>query len=212
MPRKDSSFATRELSKKTWGDFEKLFRKPGEWGACWCVYYQRPGPLSKAETADSTLEQRAARNRKDKKDLVEKGCAHGILVYSRKEPVGWCQYGPKEELRRIDSGRKYRSLHLGSEARLWRITCFCVDRKYRKRNVASVGLSVALDSIRKKGGGTVEAYPVTRRGALAAWFGTVSMFRKQGFEVVAPFGKSNVLMRRKIRASVDSRPQQRRAA
>ena len=198
MQSRASSFVTRELSKKTWGDFERLFRKPGEWGACWCVYYQRPGPLPKAETAGSTLEQRAAKNRRDKKDLVEMGGAHGILVYSNKEPVGWCQYGPKEELPRIDAGRKYRGIHLDGDARLWRITCFCVDRKYRGRNVASVGLSAALESIRKKGGGTVEAYPVTRRGALAAWFGTVSMFRQQGFEVVAPFGKSNVLMRRKL--------------
>jgi len=64
--------------------------------------------------------------------------------------------------------------------------------------VASAGLAAALESIRRKGGGTVEAYPVTRRGALAAWFGTVSMFRKEGFEVVAPFGKSDVVMRRTV--------------
>ncbi len=198
MPSRASSFKTRELTEKTWRDFERLFRKPGEWGACWCVYYQRPGPLPKAEMGGSTPEQRATRNRRDKKELVEKGCAHGVLVYSRKEPVGWCQYGASEELPRIDAGRKYRSLHLGSEAKLWRITCFCVDRKYRNRNVASVGLSAALSSIRKKGGGTVEAYPVTRRGALAAWFGTVSMFRRRGFGVVAAFGRSNVLMRRRL--------------
>jgi ribosomal protein S18 acetylase RimI-like enzyme len=189
---------TRELSKRTWGDFERLFRKPGEWGACWCVYYQRPGPLPKSEVAGMTLEQRTDMNRRDKQELVEKRCAHGILVYSGKVPVGWCQYGPKEELPRIDAGRKYRSLDLGREPRLWRITCFCVDRKYRDRSVASAGLSAALESILKKGGGTVEAYPVTHRGALAVWFGTVSMFRKQGFEIVAPFGKSNVLMRRKL--------------
>jgi len=198
LPSRVSSFETRELSKKTWGDFERLFGKPGEWGACWCAYYQRPGPLPKTETAGLTIEQKAVRNRRDKKALVEKGCAHGILVYSKKEPVGWCQYGLRDELPRIDAGRKYRALRLGNEARLWRITCFCVDKKYRKMKVAGVGLSAALESIRKKGGGTIEAFPVTRKGALAAWFGTVSMFREQGFEVVAPFGKSNVLMRRKL--------------
>lgn len=144
-------------------------------------------------------EQRIAKNRQDKKDLVERGCSHGILVYSGGEPAGWCQYGPKEELPRIDHGRKYRKLSLDSGGRkLWRITCFCVDRKYRNRGVASAGLSAALSSIRKKGGGLVEAYPVTHEGALAAWFGTVSMFEKEGFEIVAPFGKNNVLMRRAI--------------
>jgi ribosomal protein S18 acetylase RimI-like enzyme len=145
-----------------------------------------------------TLEQRAARNRRDKKDLVDKGCSHGILVYSGSEPVGWCQYGPADELPRIDAGRKYRRLALDEAKRLWRITCFCVDRRFRNQTVASTGLAAALESIRKKGGGTVEAYPVTRRGALATWFGTVSMFRRQGFEIVAPFGKSNVVVRRTL--------------
>ena len=118
------------------------------------------------------------------------------MVYSDGDPVGWCQYGPKEELPRIDGGRKYRKLSLDSGGkRLWRITCFCVDRRHRNGGVASQGLHAALNSIRKKGGGLVEAFPATHRGALAVWFGTVPMFKKEGFEVVAPFGKSNVLMR-----------------
>jgi GNAT superfamily N-acetyltransferase len=143
-----------------------------------------------------TLEQRATRNRRDKRDLVEKGCSRGILVYSGRKPVGWCQYGPKKELPRIDAGMKYRRLDIGADEDLWRVTCFCVDRKFRNRKVASVALAAALGSVRRRGGRKVEACPVTRKGALAVWFGTVSMFENQGFEVVAPFGKSNVVMRR----------------
>jgi len=193
-----TTFTTKELSRRTWPDVQRLFKKPGEWGACWCIYYQRPGPLPRREKEGHTLEQRAARNRRDKKELVGRGQSHGILVYSGEEPVGWCQYGPRHELQRIDAGRKYRKLGFAAGERLWRITCFCVDRRYRNRTVASVGLAAALESIRKKGGGVVEAYPVTRRGALATWFGTVSMFKKEGFEIVAPFGRSNVVMRRKV--------------
>ncbi len=130
---------------------------------------------------------------------MDKGCSHGILVYDGREPIGWCQYGPKEELPRVDAGRKYRKLSLDSDGeKLWRITCFCVDKRYRNRGVASVGLRAALSSIRKKGGGLVEGYPATRKGALAVWFGTKSMFENEGFEVVAPFGRSNVLMRKTI--------------
>ena len=198
-------FTTRELSPRTWRDFERLFRRPGEWGACWCTYYQRPRPLPYAETADLTADERALRNRNDKRELVKEGRAHGILVYLGSDPVGWCQYGPKDELPRIDAGRKYRKLAPRARKRLWRITCFCVDRRFRNRDVASVGLSAALDSIKKRGGGTVEAYPVTRRGALATWFGTVSMFEKQGFRAVAPFGASNILMRRQVRGRASAR-------
>jgi len=189
---------TKELTVKTWHDFEELFEKPGEWGACWCTYYQRPRPLPKSETFGLSPDQRAAHNRLDKKRLVEGGCSHGIIVYRGREPVGWCQYGPKEELPRIDAGRRYRRLNPPAPKKLWRITCFCVDRKYRKAGVASVGLTAALGSIKEKGGGTVEAYPVTRRGALSTWFGTVSMFKEHGFEVVAPFGRSNVMMRKEV--------------
>ena len=192
-------FQTKELPKKTWPDYERLFRKPGEWGGCWCVYYHRTKPVPRVERERLTKEQRIARNRQDKKVLVEEGRSHGELVYSGDEPVGWCQYGLRDELPRIDAKRTYRKLSLdaGGE-KLWRITCFCVDRKYRKRGVARVGLKAALDSIRRRGGGLVEAYPTTGWKDLESWFGTASMFEDEGFKTVAPLGKNNVLMRRVV--------------
>ena len=163
------------------------------------MIFHRPGPLPKRETEQLTREQRAARNRQDKQDLVEKGRSHGILVYSDGEPVGWCQYGPEEELPRVDAGRIYMKLSLDNgDKRLWRITCFWVDRRHRNRGVATAALKAALNSMRKKGGGLVEAYPATRKGFPADWFGTLSMFKKEGFEVMGQFGKSNVLVRRTI--------------
>jgi len=170
------------------------------------MHYQRARPLKESVGKKMTVAQRIEKNRKDKKDLVDRGCSHGILVFDRTEPIGWCQYGPMEELPRIDAGRKYRKISLDNKGkRLWRVTCFCVDRKYRNRGVASLGLQAALHSIGKKGGGLVEAYPATRRGALAVWFGTVSMFEDQGFALVAPFGKSNVLMRRSVKNGFSGR-------
>lgn len=160
------------------------------------MYYQRPGPLPAKEASGLTLEQRAQRNKKDKEALVAQGKAHGVLVYAGDEPVGWCQFGPKQETPRIDAMRRYKALDLGDRSsRLWRISCFSVDRAYRKKGVAGLALSAALDAIAERGGGLVEAYPAARKGALAMWFGTVSMFERKGFKVVAPFGRSNVLMR-----------------
>ena len=142
---------------------------------------------------------RVARSRRDKKALVEEGRSHGILVYSGGEPVGWCQYGPKDELPRIDAGNLYRRLALDDGGRrLWRITCFWVDRRHRNRGVARVALRAAVDSIEKKGGNLIEAYPAVSKGFPADWTGTLSMFKYEGFEVFAPFGKYNVLVRRTI--------------
>jgi GNAT superfamily N-acetyltransferase len=155
-----------------------------------------------------TRVERAVRNRREKLELVEKGCSHGILVYAKSEPVGWCQYGPQEELPRIDNGRKYkyRGIAPKSPDRLWRITCFVVDRKYRQRGVASAALKAALEAIKSKGGGLVEAYPMTHWESYAfgneSTHGVVSMFEKEGFTVVAPLGTTKfserVLVRRTI--------------
>lgn len=194
-----AKLTARELAPSTWSDFQRLFRKPGEWRECWCLYYQRAKPRSAEERGGRTREQLVDQNRREKRSLVEHGRAHGIIVYDGGVPVGWCQYGPKEETPRVDAGRKYRALSLPDYGgRLWRITCFCVDRERRGKGVASAALSAALKSISRQGGGVVEGYPVARRGALAAWFGTVSMFEREGFRVVAPFGKSNVLMRKTV--------------
>ncbi len=195
-----SAYTTKELSVETWPDFQMLFDTHPAPGAytCQCMHNHRPAPLPESQKLHSGV-KRAARNRRQKKDLVETGCAHGILVYADGEVVGWCQYGPKEELPRIDNNPRYRKLAPdGDQNRLWRITCFVVDRRYRRRAVASTALHAALQAIRKRGGGLVEAYPIIRWGAETDYRGTVSMFQKEGFEIVAPFGKNNVVMRRTV--------------
>jgi GNAT superfamily N-acetyltransferase len=200
----EDEYSTRALSKKTWLDLESLFGKPGVGDAwwCWCMYNQRPQSLP-SKGLHSRAE-RAVRNRQEKRELVEKGCSHGILVYAKGEPVGWCQYGPREELPRLDNSRNYRkAMPEGGTDRLWRITCFVVDRKYRRRGVASAALKAALEAIRDKGGGLVEAYPVSKtdQGPGYMYTGTVTMFEKAGFKMVAPFGNgrtTTVVMRRSV--------------
>ena len=208
------AYTTKELSKNTWPDFERLFSQKNGWDFCWCMHFHRPRSLPKSQSLHSRAE-RGVRNRREKRELVEKGCSHGILVYAKGEPVGWCQYGPKEELPRFDNSRNYRGLALErGKVNLWRITCFVVDKKYRKRGVASVALKAALEAIRNKGGGLVEAFPLIqweelcrsriRRCGHAPAFGnmsthgTLSMFEKEGFKAVAPFGITNVVVRRTV--------------
>lgn len=190
------TYTTRELSSKTYPDFEELAVKQG---GCWCMYYQKAEPVK----AKSTKEWGRI-NRRYKELYVREGKAHAILVYEDGSPVGWCQYGPKEELPRIDRGRFYRQVgQLSGDRRLWRITCFFVDRRRRKKGVARAGLAAALVSIGRQGGGVVEAYPVVSKKMAAVpewlWFGTPSMFEREGFKRVAPLGTSRVLMRRPVR-------------
>lgn len=200
------AYTTKGLSKKTWPDFERLFSQKNGWDHCWCMHFHRPCSLPKNKQLRSRAE-RGIRNRREKRELVEQGISHGILVYTKGEPVGWCQYGSREELPRIDNSRNYRGLapEVGA-GRVWRITCFVVDKKFRKRGVASTALKAALEAIRKKGGGLVEAYPITHWESYAfgneSTHGTVSMFVKEGFKTVASLGSTkfstHVLMRRTV--------------
>ena len=70
--------------------------------------------------------------------------------------------------------------------------------------MASYGLKAALEAIRKKGGGLVEAYPVSKtdQGSNYIYCGTVRMFEKAGFKIIAPFATgrtATVVVRKMVR-------------
>jgi hypothetical protein len=152
----EKAYSSRKLSPTTWPDFEALFAKHnGVWGGCWCMFYHTRGEF--------LIKGHGPENKKTKKTLVKKRRTHGVIVYAGKTPVGWAQYGPKPELPRLDASKTYQSLSLNNKGKkLWRITRFFVDRNNRKRGVAGFGLSAALASSKKKGGGVVKAYPSTK--------------------------------------------------
>lgn len=190
-------YTARELNLDTYPDFEKI---ASEQGGCWCIYYQREKPIRGVRG-----EEWKKINQRDKKALVKRAKSHAILVYSGETPVGWCQYGVKEELPRIDAGRGYKKIGPPkADNKLWRVTCFFVIRKFRGRGVSKFALTKALESIKKQGGGIVEAYPVVSKKMAAVpewrWFGTPSMFEREGFKQVGPLGTSMILMRKTIRA------------
>jgi hypothetical protein len=94
-----------------------------------------------------------------KERLVREGKkAHAALVFDGGDAVAWCQYGSPDELPRIYHRKEYEATRTG-EAPDYRVTCFFVDRDYRRKGVAGVALRGALDLIAKAGGGVVEGYP-----------------------------------------------------
>jgi len=205
-PRKQTpAFTTKELSPKTWPDFVRLFSQGNGWDHCCCMHFHRPCTLPKSEWLP-TRAARAVRNHRQKQSLVRQGRSHGVLVYDKREPVGWCQFGPQEELPRIDNSRKYRAAAPQASQKLWRITCFVVLKPYRQLGVAGTALHAAIKSIKRRGGGLVEAYPIDswlpRTFGNESTHGTAGMFRKAGFRPVADLGatrfSSHVLMRKLI--------------
>jgi GNAT superfamily N-acetyltransferase len=178
-----AALRTRPLDESTWPDFARLVeRHNGVFGGCWCMAFHAEG-VGRDKTP--------ARNRSEKEARVRAGGAHAALVYDGDTCVGWCQFGSPDELPRIKRKRAY--LEGAGPLPDWRITCFFVDRGYRRRGVAAVALGGALDEIARLGGGTVESFPedVEGRSTSAAFLhnGTVAMFERHGFERIRRIGK-----------------------
>jgi len=144
---------------------------------------------------------RLRQNRAEKEVRVREGRAHAALVYDGSACVGWCQFGPTDELPRIKRQRAYDQSP--GELPDWRISCFFVDKGYRQQGVASAALDGALREIARLGGGTVESYPeaVEDRSVSGSFLhnATVSMFERHGFERIRPLGKHHWLMTRTVR-------------
>lgn len=169
----------RRLDADTWSAFAALVEaNNGVWGGCWCMGFHVK--LGK--------DRNPAQNRAEKEQRVRDGRTHNALVFDGDQCLGWCQYGPAEELPEVKSRRRY-------EAGLdvvpnWRVTCFFTGKGHRGRGVADAALGGALSQIAQLGGGTVEGYPEeTDDRAVSGSFlhtGPMAVFERHGFTRTRP--------------------------
>ena len=172
------ALSSAQLSAKTWPDFEKLFASNGGvWGGCWCMFFHKPGGFEAKAYEE---------NREAKEALTREGKTHGTIAYCGGEPVGWCQFGPREELARIDRKRGYSP----TAPEPWRITCLFVAPGHRRSGVAGFAVKESVRYMKKLNAKVVEAYPVEgERSATLLWMGTPKLFEGSGFKKAGPFGK-----------------------
>jgi GNAT superfamily N-acetyltransferase len=189
-----TDYLVRPLGPDTWDAFAKLAgRHNGVWNGCWCTWFH-------TLYAEKDKERTAETNRALKEGLVNEGRAHAALVFDGDLAVAWCQYGSPAELPNINHRKEY-------EARLdrlpdYRLTCFFVDKKYRRKGVAAVALHGALELIAQAGGGVVEAYPQDTDGqkvsASFLYSATRSLFEQAGFSYDRPKGKNHCVMSKTV--------------
>ena len=183
---------TKPLDRSTWPDFAQLAEDHhGAWNGCWCLNFHAEG----SPNVHSPEERRRL-----KQERVREGRAHAAVVCDDAHCVGWCQYGPANELPRIKHQKVYRAGL--RDLPDWRITCFFVGRIHRRRGVADVALAGALRQIAQSGGGIIESYPEDTTGRKTSpWFlynGTVAMFERHGFERDRQIGKDHWVVHRSI--------------
>jgi GNAT superfamily N-acetyltransferase len=184
----------RPLTPETWDAFADLAeRHNGVWGGCWCTWFH---------TFQSEKTHTVEGNRSHKEQRVREGRAHAALVFDGDVAVGWCEYGSPEELPNINHRKEYEQGV--QQLPDYRLTCFFIDKRYRRQGVSAVALRGALDMIAQAGGGVVEAYPQDTAGkqitASFLYNGTRSFFEEAGFTYDRPKGKNHCVMRTTVRA------------
>jgi GNAT superfamily N-acetyltransferase len=185
-----SGYTIAALGEATWPAFVGLVeRNNGIFGGCWCMGFD----------ADDSREPDL--NRARKLARVRAGTAHAALVPDGEECVGWCQFGPPDEVPRIKNRRQYEQTL--TELADWRIACCFVGKGHRRQGVASAALAGALDLIADLGGGTVEGFPEDA-GSVPAGFlfnGALSTYERLGFARDRRIGKHRWVVRKVVGAA-----------
>jgi GNAT superfamily N-acetyltransferase len=167
------------LAPSDWPVVERLFGPRGVTGGCWCMWWRRRGGKTWAGC-------RGEPNRLAFRDLVLSGAAKGLIASVGGEPVGWCNFGPREDFLRLATSRV---LQRPGKAKRWSIACFYVRAGWRRKGLAQALLERATAEAFRRGAEEVEGYPKTygRDGnapAAFVWTGLPRMFEAAGFTPV----------------------------
>ena len=182
------------LTPDRFADLAELFEQGGDPKWCWCSYFRVRG---RDWTNASPTENRGALLALAERDRRDHP-APGLVAYRGTRAVGWVSLGPREDYERLAYSKILAPL---DEAPVWSIVCFVVSSRARGQGVAASLLDAAIAYARDRGATLLEGYPVDagegRVPAANAFHGTLSMFERAGFTVVA---------RRQWNASTPVRP------
>ncbi len=172
----------RPLTPGRMSDLAALFGQGGDPKWCWCAYFRlRSVNFSNSTAADNRAVLEAAVESTGAEDR-----APGLIAYRDGEPVGWVSLGPRTDYERLVHSRVLAPV---DETPVWSIVCFVVGRQTRGEGLASALLEAAISYARDHGATTLEAYPIDTGGervpSAQVYKGTLSMFERAGFEVVA---------------------------
>ncbi len=173
------------LTAASWDALATLFDAGGDPRWCWCQYWRlrsRDFAALKVPELRARLAAQAASAEPPGLVALESDPATG-----RERAVGWVSLGPRPSFERIVRSKVIPRI---DNRPVWSIVCFAVSSSARGRGLGLALLRAAVEYARSQGATALEAYPiVTERGskvvANAAFGGTLSMFERAGFEVVA---------------------------
>jgi GNAT superfamily N-acetyltransferase len=171
-----------------WDDFEKLFGPRGACAGCWCMFWKLPRKEFDAGQGEP--------NRLAQKNIVVSGRTPGLIVYVDGIPAGWIAVELRAEYGGLARSRVLAPL---DETPVWSVTCFFVDKKYRRQGLTVALLKAAVKYVKSKGGKVVEGYPVETKDEKAPpvfiYTGTMSAFLQAGFTEAGRRSEKRPIMR-----------------
>jgi GNAT superfamily N-acetyltransferase len=177
------------LTPSRWRDLETLFGARGACGGCWCMAWRLPH--------SKWAQQKGTRNRNALRRIVKTGPPPGVVAYAGRQPVGWCALAPREQY--VALGRSRVLAPLDAQP-VWSISCFFVEKSFRKRGVSVALLRAAAAFAKKRGAKILEGYPYDYRAAkmpdVFVWTGLPGTFLKAGFSEAARRSPTRPILRR----------------
>ena len=177
------------LSKKTWPLFVRLFGARGACGNCWCMYFR----LKKDDFVQGKENEG---NKERMKELVWSGAPTGVLGIYEGQAIGWCAFAPREDHLKLANSRVHKPI---DNKPVWSITCFYIDKNFRRMGVSVAMLNGLIGVAREQKIKVVEAYPtIPTQEKLPdsfAWIGLYRSFEDAGFEIVDRTSKNRPMVR-----------------
>jgi GNAT superfamily N-acetyltransferase len=181
------------LTPDRWGDFERLFGPRGACAGCWCMYWKLP----RRDFDTGKYEG----NRLAQKAIVYAGGLPGLLAYVDGSPAGWCAVEPREHYPGLARSRILAPI---DTAPVWSVTCFYIDKTFRRQGLSTRLLRAVVDHVSSQGGRFVEGYPTEPRPGTKivpafVYTGLAHAFREAGFKEVGRRSETRPIMRFHIR-------------
>lgn len=174
----------RPLTDETWDALAALFKEGGDPRWCWCQHWRlrsRDMAAAKVPQLRELLRTQASSDEPP-----------GLVAFDGERAVGWVSLGPRSDFQRIVLSKVIPKI---DDRPVWSIVCFAVSESARGQGVARALLEAAINYARGRGATALEAYPVRLAAADdgtpapihpdAAFTGTLPMFVRAGFTVVA---------------------------
>jgi GNAT superfamily N-acetyltransferase len=176
-----------------WADVVTILGRNGDVG-CWC---QAPRGFD----AGGYGKTKPGVRRELLRTQIGEDPPPGMLAYVDGEVAGWCGFGVRQRLPRLERSRTIPKI---DDEPVWAILCFNVRSGFRRRGVAAALLAGVVDHARKSGAPGVEAYPIDPDGGRVdvgfGYVGLTPMFEQAGFRRIVATGahsdrRPRILMR-----------------